>query len=905
MWVSGRVQCMLVALVWLAAVFPIGSSYAGLHAAGAPTAALDSGWNVDLVGHIGGGALVVQAPYAYQGFDKALAILDLSNPARPIRIGYVLLPRPAAEIAVVGRYVYVFHDDANISLIDISEPHQPILISTSASLNGLSVGDIALSGNYAYITWQTCHYMIGCYGGLQIVDISNPTHPTLEGEYTQSGQVGYVVVVGTLAYLLSRDKLQILNVSNPSAVQVVSTYMLPTNATDIVVAGAYAYIALVNCEPACDAGSLAIVDVSNPATPRTVGSVVTPGGPQSIALSGSFVYVTMMSDCAIDCRGGLAVIEIARPTAPRVVGRLNIDSPFNYDPAVAGTNVLIMGLYGLYVVDVAKPRTPRQIGFYGVPEGSRDVEVAGDYAYVLGAERLHIVNIADPSAPYETGFYKVPGGTGDLDVAGRYAYVTWSSSCEPDCHSGLRIVDISNPAAPRQVGAYDPSTGVYNVTVAGGYAYVTYTAYTFECSSDCPSTLTVVDVATPSTPRAVGVYTVPHTIKSVAVVGTNVYVSTMAGLRIVDVSLPTAPREIAVYAASEWLGAVAVSGDYTYVYRNAGVQILDLSNPAVPHELGFYAFGSDVDLSAVDVAGRYAYVHDWQRLHIVDVSNPKVPRVVGTYDFRIADNITEVTNIAVVDKSIYVARGSLSILKFTGPPTIAGRVVDIHDRPFADVKVTASDGQIVTTNTTGAYSLTNVFSGTYQLAPALAGYAFDPPMRTVMLPPNPGRQDFTILPGPVSTSLTPGAAASLTYTDTQGLATRLDIPSGAVTQTATLALTPTLAARAGGMVFAGHAFDLAVIEQGVDRSDFTFGAPVIVMIRYSDLDVRTVSDEQRLTLRRWTGSGWEDATKTCANPKAILRDIASNVMSLAICQPGRFGLFGPTHPMFLPHIGVR
>jgi hypothetical protein len=69
--------------------------------------------------------------------------------------------------------------------------------------------------------------------------------------------------------------------------------------------------------------------------------------------------------------------------------------------------------------------------------------------------------------------------------------------------------------------------------------------------------------------------------------------------------------------------------------------------------------------------------------------------------------------------------------------------------------------------------MTNLFAGTYTLTPMLAGYSFYPPTRTLTLPPNAGPQSFTILPEPVSATLT-----------------------------------PTLAAYGGGFAFAGHAFDL-------------------------------------------------------------------------------------------------
>src|SRR5262245_61473669 len=75
--VPRHVRLALVVLVGLATVFPIASIRANTRIAAEGPAALDSGWNVDLVGHIGGGGgnapLAVQAPYAYVGFGAELA----------------------------------------------------------------------------------------------------------------------------------------------------------------------------------------------------------------------------------------------------------------------------------------------------------------------------------------------------------------------------------------------------------------------------------------------------------------------------------------------------------------------------------------------------------------------------------------------------------------------------------------------------------------------------------------------------------------------------------------------------------------------------------------------------------------------------------------------------------------
>jgi unsaturated rhamnogalacturonyl hydrolase len=234
-----------------------------------------------------------------------------------------------------------------------------------------------------------------------------------------------------------------------------------------------------------------------------------------------------------------------------------------------------------------------------------------------------------------------------------------------------------------------------------------------------------------------------------------------------------------------------------------------------------------------------------------------------------------------------------------------GQVTDVYGTPFSGVTVSANTGVTAITDATGHFTFTDFGMGTYVLTPTLNGYAFYPPTRTVILPPDDAAQDFTILPGPVSTTLTfdvgtVSLPASLPYTDTQGLVTYLDFPAGAVSYPTELTLRPTLASGETGFAFAGHAFELVAYQQGSVHLDFTFAVPVTVTIRYGDGPPSPISDESRLSLRWWTGDGWQDAAGTCNPASSYTRDLEGNVLSVPICRTGRFSLFGPTNQVFLP-----
>jgi hypothetical protein len=63
---------------------------------------------VDWAGHLACNpeSVSVQGDYAYVGMTRELAVLDVSDPAYPVRVGYALLPGGASDVQVAGDFAY-------------------------------------------------------------------------------------------------------------------------------------------------------------------------------------------------------------------------------------------------------------------------------------------------------------------------------------------------------------------------------------------------------------------------------------------------------------------------------------------------------------------------------------------------------------------------------------------------------------------------------------------------------------------------------------------------------------------------------------------------------------------------------------------------------------------------------
>ncbi len=262
---------------------------------------------------------------------------------------------------------------------------------------------VFVSGSYAYVA--------DMYGGLQVIDFTNPASPTLAGSYDTPDRAVSVFVSGGYAYVAeSESGLQAIDVSNPASPTLTGSYDTPDYARGVFVSGSYAYVANSRL-------GLPIINISNPASPTLAGTYNTPGYAEGVFVSGGYAYVADYSS-------------------------------------------------GLQVINVFNPANPTLASTYNTPDHAKDVFVSGGYAYVADYRSgLQIINVSNPASPSLAGSYNTPGYAGGVFVSGSYAYVA-------DATSGLQIIDVSDPASPTLVGSYSTPSSARGVFVSGGYAYV-------------------------------------------------------------------------------------------------------------------------------------------------------------------------------------------------------------------------------------------------------------------------------------------------------------------------------------------------------------------------------------------------------------------------------------------------
>lgn len=891
---------LLVGLLFVLTLF----SNAGLARAGSR--------DVELSGHLGADATVVRlrGSYAYTAFGSELAVLDLSDPAHPLRAGYIMAAGEVQDLAIAGRYAYLAYryDDtsgfagvgpvgpAGLQIIDLRDPANPLVVGALELESSCAFNPrLTAGGGYVYLGITLCSRFGGIIQNagarLFAVNVSDPGRPQVAGSYniTLFSSIGGLALSGNYLHVsMSRDSgglLSVFDIADPTDLSLAGEAMLPAIPQGLALAGSTAYLA-------AGSSGLLVVDITSPAAPVPVTTLALPGQARSVALAGEYALVAAGS-------AGVRVVDISTPAAPFEAG--SFAAPFAWDAWASGeTAAVAAGSGGLQVLAADLPQLSLA-GSLKYPPRPRDLAVAGPYAYAAASDGLWVLDVADPCVPAVAAYLALSGNPVALVLNDGFAYVA-------DSTAGLHVVDIANPLAPVAAGFVSLPGTPHQLELAGTRLYVAAGS----------AGLRILDTGAPALPAEIGFFQVDQaSVIDVSMAGNYAFLAMQEGsLRAVRVTNPAAPLEVGRYDPPGYLypslsaTSVTVAGDRAYLttisppptplagFYSGALWIVDVADPQELGHLGqFWPGGAP---SQVAVVGDLAFLAaERAGLRVLDVSDPQAVALSGFYDpSGYFDGLT------LSGEQVYLYNRSFFILRYADPalPTIQGQAAHPNRTPFRGLPISAGSGRKAFSDAHGSFRFGGLAPATYTLTPTLGGVAFAPSQRTVTVPPSAYAQNFTVLAAPVSVPLVPGVQASLVYTDTQGLPTQLEIPAAAVAAPSTLHLVPSPGAGAPGYDFTGHAFSLAVEQAGGEQPVFRFAAPLRVTISYSPADTRTISDLAALVLWWWDGQGWADAATTCQPSAVYTRDLQSGTVSLDICQSGSFQLVGPTYQSYLTFV---
>jgi hypothetical protein len=225
--------------------------------------------------------IAVDGQYAYiAGDENGLWIINVSDPTQPVETSHLKITGSAYHVTVIAPYAYVADQRGGVHIVEITTPATPTEIGLIDVGQGRGAVDVTVVGRYAYVA------CVGNRSAMQIVDISDPTHPINQGEYPATVPIRDIAVIGQYAYLAAfgGKSLRILDVSDPMKPVVVGTGVTPSvEAHSVDVSGHYAYVA--------DLNGISIFDVSDPAATQRSAYFHTNSSGYSVAVEGNYAYV--------------------------------------------------------------------------------------------------------------------------------------------------------------------------------------------------------------------------------------------------------------------------------------------------------------------------------------------------------------------------------------------------------------------------------------------------------------------------------------------------------------------------------------------------------------------------------------------------------------------------------------
>ena len=256
--------------------------------------------------------------YVISGLTDGTAWWDVDDPSSPVLVKHI--PGPFSiwrDMFVIGDYAYVGTEGGGgIQIVDISDPTDPTLVTSYAATVGQShniFGDPARNLLFVVGAFQNT-----ANGGLQVLDVSNPTAPVEIGQW-DNRYIHDMSIEGTVGHvnLISNDRFRLLDLTTPSSpVSLGSNYVDPAGAPHAswpVGDGIHVVMA-----EETGGGHIKVLDVSNPSAITMVGqhNPAPAASMHNPHVEGGKIFAAWYAR-------GTRILDVTDPTNPNEIGYLD------------------------------------------------------------------------------------------------------------------------------------------------------------------------------------------------------------------------------------------------------------------------------------------------------------------------------------------------------------------------------------------------------------------------------------------------------------------------------------------------------------------------------------------------------------------------------------------------------
>jgi len=351
-------------------------------------------------------------------YGSYLDVIDISDINNPINCGSHVLPDNSSDVLIVDEFIYVPNNDG-LSIVGCENPYALNLIyfyDTPAFAS-----DVAANDSLAFV--------LDCYDGLYVLNISNPDNITVLSSYSIEGIYGYrIFYYDHIAYLVYIEEgLIIVDLSDPLQPVEVGEYSGLSLTQDVFVKDSIAVIVGGNVNYFA-----ILLNVNDPANVTEVSSVYFDSHINTVFIDGDYLYVT-------EKHSGLHIIDISDPTSPVITSFLEIPLANSFINSVfVADNIAYISCYvGIKIVDVSDPYNPYILIEYGTLDID-ELLIQDHYAFCAqGDEGIRLFDVSDPVSPVELYYINTPGYATGIYYADNIYYCA-------DMAGGLYLYEIKN-----------------------------------------------------------------------------------------------------------------------------------------------------------------------------------------------------------------------------------------------------------------------------------------------------------------------------------------------------------------------------------------------------------------------------------------------------------------------------
>lgn len=593
-------------------------------------------------------AVDAKGNYAYVGNGPTFQVLDISNPSLPAIVGeYFTSAAYMRDIRVRDSLAFVITDNG-LLILNISNLYTPQQFGYLQF--PVTPIRIALADSFAFVSFYN--------GVIRVVDISDPTSPTIRGGTGVDEWPYCLATKGLYAYVGDMgffQRLTIIDATNPDTLT--TSYLdIGKKPYSAYVHDTLLFVGTSGYSPEYN-NSLKVYNIADPLSPVYLGETEIIGNNyetiiQSITAVGNYVYFATSAPAVYS-------VNITNPYFPMVTSYFDAQIPSGYNwwgksIAISGTTVFAAYPGKLWLINATDPNSLSELTSFPTGGMAENVAVKDTILFVAaGPAGLWILDVSDPNQPETIANLDSIGFAVDVIVADNLVYVASMGVLADDPLRGVWIINISNPLQPVIVGHH---IGI-ETNFSWGVSIYKFKNLIFRSENGYPSMLEIIDVLDPANPDQLTIFQRPYFTRDIAVKDSFVYwVTTDSGVRIIDCRNLFSPVEVSqiLSGTTHYLISIVIQDSLAYVNNSNTLFVIDISNPysvQITDTLnGSYAASDLVVLS------NYLYGSSG---FVVDISNPSELREVGRV------SISEDHGVGAKDNLVFFAENvwGMSIYK--------------------------------------------------------------------------------------------------------------------------------------------------------------------------------------------------------------------------------------------------